>query len=260
MRSRNIKPGYFANERLCDQEPLARILFAGLWCMADREGRLEDRPRRIKALVLPYDDCSITALLDSLTPEFVIRYEIDGQKYIQVVNFLEHQTPHHREKESDIPPPPALPIPGLAQDKPEASPGQAQDKPKAPEQETIAQDKPRARPCLGSQAVPLIPDSGFLIPDSNIDNPLTRLYRKWEEAISLTPAGDVLPRLRELLEWLESQMTRNGVSGDWMSAESIIALEIDELADKLPSKQNIGYLEGMVQGKLKHELEELNHG
>jgi hypothetical protein len=53
-RSRNIKPGFFLNDELAECEPLARILFAGLWCIADREGRLEDRPKRIKAEVLPY--------------------------------------------------------------------------------------------------------------------------------------------------------------------------------------------------------------
>ena len=48
-RARNVKPGFFKNELLAECEPLARILFEGLWCEADREGRLEDRPRRLKA-------------------------------------------------------------------------------------------------------------------------------------------------------------------------------------------------------------------
>jgi len=46
-RSRNIKPGFFRNEMLAECSPLARLLFAGLWCLADRFGRLEDRPKRI---------------------------------------------------------------------------------------------------------------------------------------------------------------------------------------------------------------------
>jgi len=36
---------------------LARLLYPGLWMLADREGRLEDRPLRIKAEILPYDTC-----------------------------------------------------------------------------------------------------------------------------------------------------------------------------------------------------------
>jgi len=44
MRSRNIKPGFFMNELLPEIELLGRLLFIGLWLLADREGRLEDRP------------------------------------------------------------------------------------------------------------------------------------------------------------------------------------------------------------------------
>ena len=62
VRARNLKPGYFKNEGLADLPPLARILFAGLWGMADREGRLEDRPKRIKAEILPYDNCDTDKL------------------------------------------------------------------------------------------------------------------------------------------------------------------------------------------------------
>lgn len=65
-RARNIKPGFFANEDLAECEPLARLLFAGLWCLADREGRLEDRPKRIRAELLPYDMCDADSLLNQL--------------------------------------------------------------------------------------------------------------------------------------------------------------------------------------------------
>ena len=53
MRARNLKPGFFKNDALAECDPLARILFEGLWCMADREGRLECHPKRIKAEILP---------------------------------------------------------------------------------------------------------------------------------------------------------------------------------------------------------------
>src|SRR5262244_3073085 len=54
IRARNIKPGIFKNELLGAADPLLTLLFEGLWCMADREGRLEDRPLRIKAEIFPY--------------------------------------------------------------------------------------------------------------------------------------------------------------------------------------------------------------
>jgi DnaD/phage-associated family protein len=105
-RSRNIKPGFFLNDELAQLDMAARLLFAGLWCIADREGRLQDRPMRIKAEVLPYDDCDVDSLLNQLHDAgFVTRYEIDGYKYIQVNNFSKHQNPHKNEAESVIPPP-----------------------------------------------------------------------------------------------------------------------------------------------------------
>lgn len=105
-RSRNIKPGFFSNETLADINPLGRILFAGLWTIADREGRLQDRPKRIKAEVLPYDDCDADQLLTELNKhKFILRYESDGQRYIQVLAWHKHQTPHVKEVASTIPVP-----------------------------------------------------------------------------------------------------------------------------------------------------------
>lgn len=106
MRARNIKPGFFKNEELADCDPLARILFAGLWCMADKAGRLEDRPKRIKAEVLPYDDCDVDALLDQLQRrDFIVRYSANGAKYLTIPRFCAHQHQHMREPESTIPAP-----------------------------------------------------------------------------------------------------------------------------------------------------------
>jgi hypothetical protein len=105
-RSRNIKPGFFANEDLAECDPLARILFTGLWCIADRAGRLEDRPKRIRAEVLPYDACDADQLLAQLEKHgFILRYVADGNPYIQVLNFEKHQNPHVKEAKSTIPAP-----------------------------------------------------------------------------------------------------------------------------------------------------------
>jgi len=107
MRARNLKPGFFKNEDLAEIDPLGRLLFQGLWCMADREGRLEDRPKRIKAEILPYDSIDIEDLLSTLTSKnFIIRYDVGGGRFIQVINFAKHQDPHYKESPSEIPPPP----------------------------------------------------------------------------------------------------------------------------------------------------------
>ncbi len=105
-RSRNIKPGFFTNDDLGEMEPLARLLFAGMWTIADREGRLEDRPKKIKAEVLPYDNCDAEDFLSSLAQfGFIQRYEVAGKRYIQILAWGKHQNPHCKEAASTIPAP-----------------------------------------------------------------------------------------------------------------------------------------------------------
>lgn len=111
-RTRNIKPAFFDNDTLGGLDPLIRLLFIGLWCMADREGRLEDRPRRIKKTLLGYDDVTAEeadGMLQQLADTgFITRYTVGDTRYIQVVNFHKHQNPNMKEKESEIPPPPGF--------------------------------------------------------------------------------------------------------------------------------------------------------
>lgn len=105
-RTRNIKPGFFMNEELAECDPLARLLFAGLWTIADREGRLEDRPKRIKAEILPYDNAPCELLLAQLAKHgFIVRYCAAGEHYIQITKFLANQNPHVNEAPSSIPAP-----------------------------------------------------------------------------------------------------------------------------------------------------------
>ena len=105
-RARNIKPSFFRNPDLADCSPHARLLFIGLWTMADREGRLEDRPRYIKFELMPSDTFDVDKELDALAERgFIIRYAIKDSRYIQVVNFKKHQNPHVKEAPSTIPAP-----------------------------------------------------------------------------------------------------------------------------------------------------------
>ena len=104
MRARNIKPGFYKNESLAECSLAARLLFPGLWMMADREGRLEYRPKRIKAEVFPFDNFDVAPLLDELISfELVKKYEMDGVSFLWIPRFKAHQTPHVKEKSSAIP-------------------------------------------------------------------------------------------------------------------------------------------------------------
>jgi len=104
VRARNIKPGFYKNDDLAACSVWARLLFPGLWMLADREGRLEDKPKRIKAEVFPYDDVDTDALLDELSrAKVVTRYNHGEQHFIQINNFHKHQRPHQNEAASEIP-------------------------------------------------------------------------------------------------------------------------------------------------------------
>ncbi|WP_236233664.1 phage replication protein [Pseudomonas tohonis] len=104
-RARNIKPALFKNEILGVADPLFTLLFEGLWLLADREGRLEDRPMRIKAEVFPYrEGLNVDQMLNWLQQSgFIQRYEVSGSRYIQINSFTKHQNPHKNEPASEIP-------------------------------------------------------------------------------------------------------------------------------------------------------------
>ena len=100
-RSRNIKPGFFLNEDLGNIPPLGRLLFIGFWTVADFKGDLEWRPQRLKAQLLPYDDCDITELANNLELyRFIRYYSANGMAYIHINNFTVHQNPHINEKKN----------------------------------------------------------------------------------------------------------------------------------------------------------------
>jgi hypothetical protein len=104
-RARNIKPSFFTNELLGTEDPMVSLTFAGLWCLADKEGILEDRPLRIKAELFPYrENLDINGYLTVLQRlGFIHRYVVNGVGYLQVINFEKHQCPHHTEKSKKYP-------------------------------------------------------------------------------------------------------------------------------------------------------------
>ena len=123
-RIRYLKPEFFSDEDLAELPFQTRITFAGLWCFADKAGRLEDRPKFLKAMIFPYDNMDMDKQLESLSKgkhengvPFIQRYEIEGIKFIQIIRWDKHQKPHHTEKESIFPPAPPLKIKRMGMEK-----------------------------------------------------------------------------------------------------------------------------------------------
>ena len=109
-RTRYIKPDFFKDEHLKNLPFDIRLFYIGLWGQADREGRLEDRPARLKIELMPYDKFDVEKALALLSKTkldtsrpFIIRYSHNGDNYIQIVQWNKHQKPHHTEVESIIP-------------------------------------------------------------------------------------------------------------------------------------------------------------
>ncbi|MDR8356135.1 hypothetical protein FPK59_20110, partial [Acinetobacter baumannii] len=103
-RSRNIKPSFFMNEDIIELPYEARLLFIGLWTLADREGRLENRPKKIKMSLFPADDINVAEQLENISKfGFIELYNADGIDVIHIVNFVKHQNPHGLEKDSELP-------------------------------------------------------------------------------------------------------------------------------------------------------------
>jgi hypothetical protein len=100
MRARNLKPSFFKNEDLAECKFETRLLFQGLWCLADKNGNLENRPKLIKAEVFPHDTIDVATLLSELAQNnLIILYESDGKKYIHIPSWNKHARPHPNEPE-----------------------------------------------------------------------------------------------------------------------------------------------------------------
>lgn len=161
MRARSLKPGFFENEELAECSAWARLCFAGLWMLADREGRLEDRPRRIKGALFRFDSLEIEPLLDELEAHgFILRYGNEDGRFIEILAFKKHQTPHYSEKPSTIKPPvlakPEVIMPATL---PESDGHDDDEFRRTPENSGVDP------PSRGGRN-PLTPDSGLLTPDS----------------------------------------------------------------------------------------------
>ena len=275
-RSRNIKPSFFQNEHLAETSPHARLLFIGLWCIADREGRLEDRPKRIKANLFPYEEINIDKLLNELASSngrFILRYKTTDNCYIQVVNFSKHQSPHIKECASTIPEPDlsqtsTRQAPDIAKkdyDNKESTSGDTINTRQAPDKHQTSTSEESLIP----DSLNLIPDSLNLIPDSlnlipsisstKMNDLFLKFWLEYPKKVSKGTAKKAFTKIKpseELVNKMVSALNLHKKSEQWnIDGGKFIPnpatwLNAEKWLDETPTIKNNG---SKPKGKIRNE-------
>jgi hypothetical protein len=102
-RIRNIKPEFFTSESVAELPLRARMTWIGLWTHSDNYGRSRDNVRTIKGAVWPLDDdVSLEDIEEDLRilaeKRRLVRYEVDGKRYLVITNWGEHQYGAFKDK------------------------------------------------------------------------------------------------------------------------------------------------------------------
>lgn len=93
-RKRMIDPEFWLDEELAQLTPSARLLFIGLWSIADDNyATFPNRPDWVKAQIFPYNSTSTRELLDELSNSGkIIPFKADdGKDYYFIKNFFKYQ-------------------------------------------------------------------------------------------------------------------------------------------------------------------------
>ena len=114
-RIRSVHPKLCENEEMVDLPAELERTFVRLWTHCDDEGRAKDNPRLIKAAIYPLHDDMTAEVVDGHLRELsrrghVVRYEVDGVRYLAVPSWSKWQHPQ-KPRSSDYPPPPDTPTP-----------------------------------------------------------------------------------------------------------------------------------------------------
>lgn len=113
-RIRSVKPEFWADRKLAKRVSRdGRLLYIGLWNLADEHARLNGDPLWIKGQVFPYDDDigvkEVVVLLEQLEGlERILRYEVGDDPYIYLPKLGFHQRLQPWKVDSRIPAPPGF--------------------------------------------------------------------------------------------------------------------------------------------------------
>lgn len=102
MRIRTIKPEFWDSASMGRISREARLLFIGMWSLADDSGKLRGDSRFLASRLFPYDEdakSKITSWVRELvTLGSIIPYRVDDDEYIMIPGWLKHQKIDHPVK------------------------------------------------------------------------------------------------------------------------------------------------------------------
>jgi hypothetical protein len=108
-RIRTIKPETPHSSSMGKVSREARLCFILMWTLADDAGRLRGNSRMLASLLFPYDNDAKDHiegwLVDLVRERCIQRYEVNGDEYVEICNWLTHQK-IDKPSRSKLPPPP----------------------------------------------------------------------------------------------------------------------------------------------------------
>ena len=108
MRTRMVHADFWKSESVAELDMMGRLLFVAMWGMADREGLLLYRPRRIAVEAFPYDGVKpdkVRSIIDQMKSLGMVRELASGddeRTCLQIINFAEYQSVHAKEAQSKL--------------------------------------------------------------------------------------------------------------------------------------------------------------
>lgn len=108
-RIRSIKPDFWSDGVICELDLLTRLFYISLWTWADDAGRGRAIARELCGFSFPNDTAVTPARIERALTLLaqkgrIVLYEVQGERYFQIVHWAEHQK-ISRPTPSKIPPP-----------------------------------------------------------------------------------------------------------------------------------------------------------
>lgn len=113
-RIRTIKPDFFEDQKIGSLPIEARLLFIGLWVLADDDGNVSLSETFLRTRLFPYNpevNSELPLWLKELTTlGMVVPYEVNNEFYGHIRNFSKHQRINRPSQQKHPAPPPEITI------------------------------------------------------------------------------------------------------------------------------------------------------